>query len=266
MRPNKIRQLLDSGHPTFGTHVHSVWPPAMEILGHTGQFDYVEVVAEYTSVTLSELENLCRAAELHDLGTMLKVDQASQAYWAQRGIGAGFQSVLFTDVRTPEEAEQCVRIVKPETPEDGGIHGVKATRMSYLGQAATQAYVDALRDIVIVLMIEKASAVEQLKEILSVPGIDMIQWGPADYSMSVGKAGMAWSDEMRAVERSVFETALSMGVPPRAEIGSVADVGRYLEMGAVHFSLGADTSILQAYWQNEGSALRSAVGQGLGRS
>ena len=36
------------------------------------------------------------------------------------------------------------------------------------------------------LMIEKESAVQNLEEILSIGGIDMVQFGPADYSMSIG--------------------------------------------------------------------------------
>ena len=42
---------------------------------------------------------------------------------------------------------------------------------------------------VIAVMIEKASAVENLEAVLSVKGLDMVQFGPADYSMSIGLPG-----------------------------------------------------------------------------
>jgi len=91
MRRNKIRELLDAGKPTIGTHLHSTWPSIVEIIGHTGMFDYVEFVAEYAPFDLYTLENFCRAAELHDLSSMIKIDQAPRSFLAQRGIGAGFQ-------------------------------------------------------------------------------------------------------------------------------------------------------------------------------
>ena len=47
MRANPIRNLLDQGKPTLATHIHTVWPNVVEVLGHTGQYDYVEFVAEY---------------------------------------------------------------------------------------------------------------------------------------------------------------------------------------------------------------------------
>ena len=75
MRRNKIRELLKAGKPTFATHIHSVWPSIVEAVGLAGVYDYVEFVAEYAPYNLHDLDNMCRAAEVHDLGTMIKVDQ-----------------------------------------------------------------------------------------------------------------------------------------------------------------------------------------------
>ena len=90
MRPNKLRAKLKAGEPTVSTHIHSTWPSVVEALGLTGIYDYVEFVAEYGSFDLHDLDNICRAAELHSMEVMIKVDQSHQAFLAQRGIGAGF--------------------------------------------------------------------------------------------------------------------------------------------------------------------------------
>ena len=52
MRPNRLRERLRSGQPTFGTHIHTVWPAVAELVGHAGVFDYVEFVAEYAPYDL----------------------------------------------------------------------------------------------------------------------------------------------------------------------------------------------------------------------
>ena len=70
---------------------------------------------------------------------------------------------------------ECVDIVRPETPEDGGKHGVGMRRFAYMGYGGSTDYVQALRDVVVMIMIEKQAAVERLEEILSAKGIDMIQ-------------------------------------------------------------------------------------------
>lgn len=259
MRPNKLREKLNANEPSIGTRMNISSPSVVEILGHTGMYDYVEFLAEYSPFHLYSLDDFCRAAELHDLGTMIKIDQEPRGFLAQRSIGAGFQSVLFADCRNVEDVEECVRVVRPDTPEDGGLYGVGARRFAYPGYGGSPEYVQALRDVVVVIMIEKKSAVDQLEEILSVEGVDMIQWGPADYSMSSGRTGQRGSDEVKAVERQVFETALKMGVPPRAEIGSPEQAKPYLDLGVRHFSLSTDFSILSGWWRSNGDALRKVI-------
>ena len=239
--------------------MHSTWPSVIEAVGHTGAYDYVEFVAEYGPYDLFAFDDMCRAAELHDLSTMIKVEQEPRGYIAQRAIGSGFQSVLFSDCRSAEEVRECVAIAKPDTPEDGGTYGVATRRFCYMGYGGSPDYVQALRDIVVVLMIEKNTAVEQLEEVLSVEGIDMIQWGPSDYSMSVGKAGQGGSEEFKAVERRVIEAALAKGIQPRAEIGSPDGARYYLDLGVRHFSIGTDVTILHQWWKEKGDDLREIV-------
>jgi len=259
MRPNKLRTLLDAGQPTLGTRVHASWPSVVEAIGHTGAFDYVEFLAEYAPFDLHDLDNFCRAAELHGLSTMIKVDQDPRSFLAQRAIGAGFQAVLFADCRTVEEARACVRIARPETPEDGGTYGVATRRFAYMGYGGGPDYVQALRDVVVVLMIEKQGAVDHLEEILALDGVDMVQWGGNDYSMSIGRPGARNTPEVKAVERHVIETALRVGVAPRAEVASVDQAQYYLDLGVRHFNLGVDLSILYGWWKQNGEALRGVV-------
>jgi 4-hydroxy-2-oxoheptanedioate aldolase len=98
-----------------------------------------------------------------------------------------------------------------------------------------------------------------LEEILEIEGVDMIQWGPSDYSMSVGRPGEKTAPEIKAVERQVFETALKMGVPARAEINSVDQAKYFLDLGVRHFSIGSELSVLHNWWKANGEKLRKAI-------
>jgi 2-keto-3-deoxy-L-rhamnonate aldolase RhmA len=261
MQKNKLRELLRSGQPSIGTHLHSVWPSVVEVVGATKSFDYVEFVAEYAPFDLFALENFCRAAELCSLGAMIKVDQEPRRFLAQRAIGSGFQSVLFADVRNAEDACECVNAVRPETSRDGGRYGVAPRRNTYMNQVGTADYVQALQDVVVGLMIEKQSAIDCLEEILAVPGIDFVQWGPFDYCMSVGRPGAIDAPDVRAVERKVIATCLRMGIEPRAEIESVADAEDYLNLGVKHFCIGTDLNVLFDWLRQKGTGLRDTICQ-----
>lgn len=262
MRPNRLREALRAGRPTIGTHLHATWPSIVELVGVTGAYDYVELSAEYVPFDLHGLDDFCRAAELHGLGTMIKLDQAPRSFLAQRAIGSGFGSVLFADVRTVDDARECVRVCRPDVPGVKGTYGAADRRNSYWGHAGTADYVRALNEIVVVLMIEKEEAVEALDEILAVPGIDMIQWGPGDYAMSIGRPGDWYHPDVRAVEEVVLAKAMAAGIPPRAEINAPEDADRYRALGVRHFAIGTDMVILHDWFTRAGRALRERIGEG----
>jgi len=261
MKPNLLRQKLNAGQPTIGTRVHNIWPSIVEALGHTEVFDYVEFLAEYAPFDLPALDNFCRAVELFEMSSIIKIDPEPRAFLAQRAVGAGFQGVLFADVRTAEDARECVRICRPDTPKDGGNFSVATRRFTYMNYGGTPEYAQTLREIVVMIMIEKHSAVEQLDEILAVEGIDMVQWGPVDFSMNIGRPGDRHHMDLRKIEQRVIESALKAGVQPRAELSHPDQAKYYTDMGVRHFSLGVDLTILFNWWKDNGVILQSMVNQ-----
>ncbi|MFN0051854.1 MAG: HpcH/HpaI aldolase family protein [Planctomycetales bacterium] len=261
MRRNRLRELLRADQPSLGTHIHNSWPTIIELVGHSGMFDYVEFVGEYAPYDLYALENLGRAVELFDhMTAMMKIEQEPRTYLTIRSIGSGIQNVLFADPRTKADVEECVRAVRAEAPHAGGRHGVGMRRdVGCVMEPGTPAFVQALDDAVIALMIEKESAVENLESLLSVKGVDMVQFGPADYSMSLGLTGQFTHPRVVEAERYVIETSLKMGVAPRAEISRPEEAARYLDMGVKHFCVGTDMSILFNWFRDSGKAMNDVL-------
>ena len=261
MRKNLLRELLDSGRPSLGTHLSIPWPAITELVGHARAFDYVEFVAEYTPYDLFALENIGRAIDLFEHMTgMMKIEQQPRTYLAVRAIGAGIQNVLFADPRTVDDVRECVRAVRAETPGRDGVHGVWMRRdVGYVLEGGSPAFVEALDRAVVAIMIEKRQAVENLDAILAVPGVDMIQFGPSDYAMSIGMTGDWNHPKVRDVERRVIEASLARGIAPRAEISHPRQAARYLEMGVRHFCMGWDMSILHDWFTETGNAMRDVL-------
>ncbi|MCA1644478.1 MAG: hypothetical protein LC797_03085 [Chloroflexi bacterium] len=192
MRNNRLRELLNQGKPSLGTHLLSAWP--------------------------------------------------------------------FADVRTSEEARQCVRSVRAEHPVQGGLHGVGMRRdVRTVLAGGSEEFVQSLADAVIVLMIEKKEAVENFEAILDVKGIDMVQFGPSDYSMSIGVPGQGSHDKVREAEKYVIETAHKRGIPARAEIRDAGGAARFLEMGVQHFCVGWDVRVLHDWFSEQGKAMHSLL-------
>ena len=202
MRHNRLRTLLNANQPSIGTHLLSTWPTVVELVGDAGNYDYVEFTAEYSPFTMHDLDNLGRALELKNLGGMIKIEQTQWTHQAMRAIGSGFQSILFADVRTVADAKECVAAVRAETPGTGGRLGVGMRRdVGTVLEGGSPAYVQALNEVVIAIMVEKRECVEDLDAILSVKGIDMVQFGGSDYSMSMGLVGQRGHPDVKRAER-----------------------------------------------------------------
>ena len=265
MRRNLLRERLNAGQPTVGTHILSCWPTLVELIGHSGQYDYVEFTAEYAPFDMHDLDNLGRAFEVAGLAGMIKIEQTQYTHQAMRAIGSGFQSVLFADIRSVEDAKTAVNAVRAETTMAKGVRGrglmgVGMRRdVGVVRQGGQPAYVEALNDVVIAIMVEKKSCVDDLDAILSVPGIDMVQFGASDFSMSIGKPAQYGDAEVLAAEQKTIEMALKKGLHPRVELRDPSQAAKYLKMGVKHFCIGWDVRILADWWDTKGAEMRELL-------
>jgi 2-keto-3-deoxy-L-rhamnonate aldolase RhmA len=257
-RKNPLREKLRAGEPSLGTRLHSAWPTIIELVGHARHFDYVEILAEYAPYGLFELENQGRAIDLFDhLCGVIKIGQDVWQHLATRALNSGVQNLLFADVRTAADAEFCVRSVRAETPELRGLRGVGQGRdVGIVLEIGSPAYVQSTADAVVILMIEKKEAIENLEAILRVPGVDMVQFGQTDYAMSLGVTGQRQHPAVDEARWYLVDTALKMGVTPRAEVGSPEAARPYWERGVRHFCMGTDTRILYNWYTEHGGRMR----------
>jgi 2-keto-3-deoxy-L-rhamnonate aldolase RhmA len=258
MKDNKLRSLLRDNIPTCSTRLWSTWPFYTEAVGATGKFDYIEYVAEYSPFSQNDLENIARAAEIHNMSSMIKLDFFNRGYIAQKAIASGFQAILFTDHRNADQVRESIQMVKPETAEDKGLFGYPNRRFigtqSHLSQTD---HAKRLREIVLCFMIEKQAAVDNIEEICSVPGVDMIQFGPSDYCMSNGWNRSDHISEFKTAERHCIEVAQKHGVAARCEIQTPDEAQYYIDLGVRHFSLGDEFAKLKAFWNDEGKKMRA---------
>ena len=157
-----------------------------------------------------------------------------------------------------------MRIVRAETPQTKGINGVANRRnVGYYLEAGTPEYVKAMDEAVVALMIEKREAVDNLEEILSIEGIDMVQFGPGDYSLSTGHIGQRSHPKVKEVELKTIKTALKKGIRPRVEICSIdykiEDLQKYIELGVKDFSLPSEGKIVYEWLKKHGKNIRKSL-------
>jgi hypothetical protein len=114
---------------------------------------------------------------------------------------------------------------------------------------------DSLNEVVIAVMVEKRECVEDLDAILAVEGLEMVQFGASDFSMSLGLTGQRNHPDVVRAERLTIEK----GLHPRVEFADIKQAAPYLEMGVKHFCIGGDVRILHDWWWGNGEGMRAMV-------
>jgi 2-keto-3-deoxy-L-rhamnonate aldolase RhmA len=103
---------------------------------------------------------------------------------------------------------------------------------------------------------------DRLEEILSLDGIDMVQFGPGDYALSIGLPGQSSHPEVRDAELKTIEKALEKGIRPRVELRGKEgrrQIQEYIDLGVRDFSLPSDVVILYGWLKENAGNLREAL-------
>ena len=266
---NVLRECLKGDKPTIGTMSFVMWPGMVEVIGHSGSFDYIEFSGQYAPYNLHTLEDFARTVDTFDhMTSMIKIDQEPRAYLASRSVISGIQNVLFSDIRNVEDATDAVMSMSPATPDFEGRVGIGGGRdVGYVPQglggiySETSYHIKNTVDGVVVLMIEKKEAVDNLEKILSVQGVDMVQFGSSDYSITIGKSGQNSDPEVVEAEDYMIETALRLGVAPRAVIKDWREADRYMRLGVKHFCIGFDISTIYNFCNEKGGSFAKKIGR-----
>jgi 4-hydroxy-2-oxoheptanedioate aldolase len=112
----------------------------------------------------------------------------------------------------------------------------------------------------VAIQIEDPEPLEELDAICALPGIDMIFFGPGDFSQSSGAPGVFDHPKLLEAKRLVAETAVKHGKFAGTP-GSIGNMKELYDMGYRFVNLGADVVALSGYFQNITDEFQKVFGQ-----
>ena len=127
-----------------------------------------------------------------------------------------------------------------------GIRGFGLTTMHVGYEAATipQILEHMNENIMVVLQIETALAVERRDELLSVPGIDAVMVGPVDLSISLGVAGDFFHPKMIDAMEKIRDACVAHGVAPGTQTRNVQLAKLWRDRGMLFLGCSSETGML----------------------
>lgn len=207
MLAEKIKNDLRQKKPSIGTWMSMAHPSIAEILAMAG-YDWVVVETEHTAIDVSEVLRLIIA--IQQRGSLPLVRLAGiDPIQAKAVLDSGAAGVIVPMVNSKADAELAVSMCK-YPPQ--GTRGVGLARAQGYG-VDLQPYVAGANDSsLVIVQIEHIDAVNNIEEILSVPGIDGTFIGPYDLSLSLGVPGQLSHPKVTESKKKVLEAVLAKGL------------------------------------------------------
>ena len=258
LRANVVKQALQRGEPVIGTLLSEVRSPGFVWMVANAQFDFVFIDMEHSSNDLSTVSDLLKVARLAGIVPIVRVPDATY-HVIGPVLDAGAMGLMLPRVETRDQVEAFVRSMKyPPLGERGGSTGHAAT--DYQAASPAELVNHMNEHTLAIIQIERQRAVENLDDLLSVPGVDVALVGPFDLAISLGEPSMS-APAVREAILQVIAAARRHGVAAGIHVGDVETALAWQALGMTMLSCNTDLGFFRTATEQTAAALRRGLGR-----
>ncbi len=239
MSENSLKTRLQNGEVVLGPFVNLGSGALIEIAAYAG-FDFVILDTEHGPLDISTAETLCRVAQGVGIAPIVRIRENDPPQ-VLRALDIGADGVQVPQISSKADAEALVHAAKYAPL---GLRGVSPyTRAARYFADGAQIFERLNEESMVLIHVEGVEGLENLGEIISVPGLDVVFLGPYDLSQSLGIPGQV--HDPRVVDRMV--EAVRQIDKAGLAVGTFADspeaARRWIDAGVRYVSLSVDTGI-----------------------
>ena len=205
MRESRVLKKLRSGDVALCFKVNFSDMRITQLVAMSG-YDCIWTCMEHVTNSIETIESQVLGAKAHDTDVIVRVPRGSYSDYI-RPLEMDAAGIMVPHVMNAEDAERIVQMTRFRPVGRRAIDGGNAdgdfgilNSGEYIKQSNEQKMV--------IVQIEDFEAVEQLDEIASVEGIDMLLFGPGDYCQSINREYDFYNSEVKKVREKVAKIAL----------------------------------------------------------
>lgn len=201
-------EMIAADRKPLGIFISSLDPAMTDMMAASG-FDFVLLDAEHGRFSRIEVENHVRAAERGGTVPFVRILENNPAL-IQSMLDVGAHGIVVPHVDDADGARAAVAASRYSPRGRRGMcPGCYAGEYGLEGWAAHVASSD--ENVMIIPIIESRRAVENIEEILTVDGIDVVHFGPGDLSADMGLDFSSQTDHMNEAYRKVYDATRRAG-------------------------------------------------------
>lgn len=252
MRKSRVLKKIRNGETAFSFKLNLGDARSAEIAAMSG-IDCLWADMEHVPNDYSQIENIVRAAKIYDVDVVTRVKRGSYNDLICP-LEADSTGIMVPHLMSLEEAKQVVYYTKfhpiGRRPIDGGNADCNYCLTSgndYIKQANEERFN--------IVQIEDPEPLKDLEEICALEGIDMIFFGPADFSQGIGSPCDFANPEIARVRELVAKTARKYG-KMAGTVGGAQNYKELEDLGYNFINVGADVIALGNYYKDIVSKLK----------
>ena len=245
MRQSKIIRTIEAGGTAITAKLNLNDPRGAEIAAMCG-FDALWIDLEHVPDTFREVENIVRAAKMYDCDVITRVSRGGYNNYI-KPLEADTTAIMVPHLMSLKDAKEIVYYTKfhpiGRRPLDGGnADGAfcQIDTLEYMKQANERRLT--------IVQIEDPEPLEELEEIAALDGIDMLFFGPADFSQGLGTPCDFSNPKIAETRKLIAEVAARHG-KYAGTTGSVENFQELKDMGYHMINVIADVIILGKYYK-----------------
>ena len=236
-----VRRRLRDGQPVFGCTITTA-SLDMAARAATAGFHFLWLELEHSPLTLETVRNIVLATRGLPAVPFARLP-VTEAWTAKRVLDAGVHGVVFPFVSTPALAEQAAAACRyPPAGRRGSGAGLAAASWPDLDGY----YDSADRNVMVVVVVEEASALADLDEIAATPGVDVIFIGTGDLSFSFGLRGQQDHPRVEDAAAAVLDAAKRHRKVAGRPAGTAEQTKRYVDQGFLFIQAPPDLALFEA--------------------
>jgi 4-hydroxy-2-oxoheptanedioate aldolase len=183
IKGNRLKKAFNEGRVAKGIE-HFVGNKAMVEVAADMGFDFNLIDMHQSPLTFQELDILVSASNAGGITSLVRVLEYNPSL-INLALNVGADGIIVPDVSTAERAREVVQAVK--YPPVGGRLGCPSIRAAKYGLIPWKEYEEYAREnIMSCVIVESREGMDNIADIASVPGIDIIWLGAWDLSFSLG--------------------------------------------------------------------------------
>ncbi|MBN1218590.1 MAG: aldolase [Anaerolineae bacterium] len=230
-------------------------PAVVQLLANAG-FDFVIIDNEHGPFNIETIADLSRTARYLGLTPLVRIPDLTYAHVAQT-LDAGAQGLMIPRVIDARQVRDVIQMMK-YPPQ--GIRGSALTRghTDFKSGAVAEAMATANQETMLIVQIENQSAIENINEIVTTPGVDVALIGPNDLSISLGVPDQINAPPMQAVIQKTIAACQQHDVVPGLHINDLELAGYWAKQGMRLISFRSEAIFVMTGGREVVQAIRGA--------